>query len=79
VDWQSSLVESNCLVTIAARYSLLKCMKVLIEKYHASVDTADMGGFTPLILGAFAGNMPCVLYCLKKGADTQVRGRLRSV
>jgi hypothetical protein len=42
------------------------------------VNVCDVGGFTPLILCAFHGNLRCAVYLLKHGADLLAQGRLRS-
>jgi len=78
VNWHGTLVEQNTLVTLAARSCHPKTIKYLVEKLGAQIDTADVGGFTPLIMSAYRGNIAAVKTCLKLGADIYCSGRLRS-
>lgn len=78
VDWHGTLVEQNTLITLAARSCHPKTIKYLVEKLGAKIDSADVGGFTPLIMSAYRGNITAVKTCLKLGADIYCSGRLRS-
>jgi len=78
VNWRCATMEDNSLITIAARYSHLKCLILLVEQFNSSLELCDVGGFTPLILSAYNGSFECVRYCIKKGANASVCGRLRS-
>jgi hypothetical protein len=79
VNWTSSVVEANTLATMCCRGNARpKCLKVLLETYSANVELGDMGGFNPLILSAFQGNLACVIYCVKRGANLLAMGRERS-
>lgn len=78
IDWHGTLVEQNTLVTLAARSCHPKTIKYLVEKLGAKIDTADVGGFTPLIMSAYRGNLAAVKACLNLGADIYCSGRLRS-
>ena len=79
VNWTSSVVEANTLATMCCRGNARpKCLKLLLETYSANVELGDVGGFNPLILSAFFGNLACVIYCVKRGANLLAMGRLRS-
>jgi hypothetical protein len=79
VNWTSSVVEANTLATMCCRGNARpKCLKLLLETYSANVELGDMGGFNPLILSAFQGNLACVIYCVKRGANLLAMGRERS-
>lgn len=78
VNWRSSAVECNALLTMACRSSHIKCMRLLVEYYKSNINVSDIGGFTPLIMCAYHGDMNGVMYCLKMGADISAQGRLRS-
>lgn len=78
VNWRSAATESNSLLTMASRKSHLKCMRLLVEYYKSDINLCDVGGFTPLIMCAYHGNMSGVMYCLKMGANISAQGRLRS-
>lgn len=79
VDWTSSVLEANTLATMCCRGNARpKCLKLLLEKFSANVELGDVGGFNPLILSAFHGNLTCVIYCVKRGANLLAIGRERS-
>lgn len=79
VNWTSSVVEANTLATMCCRGNARpKCLKLLLETYSANVELGDVGGFNPLILSAFHGNLTCVIYCVKRGANLLAMGRERS-
>ena len=79
VNWTSSVVEANTLVTMCCRGAgRPKCLKLLLEAYSANIELGDMGGFTPLILSAYHGNLACTVYCVKRGANIFAVGRERS-
>ena len=79
VNWTSSVVEANTLVTMCCRGAgRPKCLKLLLETYSANIELGDMGGFTPLILSAYHGNLACTVYCVKRGANISAVGRERS-
>ncbi|RYH30112.1 hypothetical protein EON65_06200 [archaeon] len=77
-NYRCPTVESNTLLTLSARYTHLKCMKVLVDQFRADINVAEGGGFSPLVLCAFNGNLPAVRYLVGRGADITMRGRLRS-
>ena len=79
VNWTSSVVELNTLASICARgASRPKCLKLLLETYKADINLGDVGGFNPLILSAYHGNLACTIYCVKRGANILSMGRERS-
>lgn len=78
VNWQGSLIENNTLLTLASRYCHLKSVMLLVEKYGANINLCDVGGFSPLVILAYHGNIAGVKYCVKKGADVYQMGKLRS-
>ena len=45
---------------LAAYFNRLDCVKVLLDKYSASINTADKFGFTALNFAAVAGNLDVV-------------------
>eukprot|EP01031_Cornospumella_fuschlensis_P040018 gene40018-48756_t len=77
-NYRCPTVENNTLLTLSARCSHLKCMKMLIENFRADVNLAEAGGFSPLVLCAYHGSFPAVKYLVSRGADISIRGRLRS-
>jgi len=79
VNWRCSTMEDNSLITLAARYSHLKCLTLLVEQFNSSLELCDVGGFTPLILCAYNGSFECVRYCIKKGANASVCGRYQTI
>ncbi len=78
INWRSSLFENNSLLTLASRYCHIKTMKLLVDGYSSHIDLADMGGFTSLIICAYHGFMEGVQFCIKRGADIYIKGKLRS-
>ena len=79
VNWISSVVEANTLVTMCCRGAgRPKCLKLLLETYSAKIEIGDMGGFNPLILSAYHGNLSCTVYCVRRGANIFAVGRERS-
>ena len=79
VNWTSSVVEANTLVTMCCRGAgRPKCLKLLLETYSAKIELGDMGGFNPLILSAYHGNLSCTVYCVRRGANIFAVGRERS-
>lgn len=78
INWRSSLFENNSLLTLASRYCHIKTMKLLVDGYYSHIDLADMGGFTSLIICAYHGFMDGVQFCIKRGADIYIKGKLRS-
>lgn len=79
VNCTSSVVEANTLVTMCCRGAgRPKCLKLLLETYSAKIELGDMGGFNPLILSAYHGNLSCTAYCVRRGANIFAVGRERS-
>ena len=79
VNWTSSVVEANTLASMCSRGSNRpKCLKLLVEVHHANINQGDMGGFNPLILSAYHGNLACTVYCVRRGANLFAMGRERS-
>lgn len=82
-NYQSETLEKNSILTLAARYCHIRCMKLIHEQYNTSsikadIDKADVGGFTALIICAYLGYFVGVQYCVEHGADVNKIGRLRS-
>lgn len=78
VNWQGSLIENNTLLTLASRYCHVKSVMLLVEKFGANINLCDVGGFSPLVILAYHGNVAGVKYCVKRGADVYQMGKLRS-
>jgi hypothetical protein len=78
VNWQGSLIENNTLLTLASRYCHVKSVMLLVEKFGANINLCDVGGFSPLVILAYHGNIAGVKYCVKRGADVYQMGKLRS-
>lgn len=77
-NYRCKTMEDNTLLTLACRNGQMKCMKLLVDRFNADVNIADIGGFTPLILCAYHGNFSGVLYLLSKAASLSAMGKLRS-
>ncbi len=73
VNHAQSVMEGNTLVNLAARCGALRCVKELCAN-GASLDAADVGGFTPLINAAWRGDAPMARWLLAAGADAAARG-----
>lgn len=78
VNWRCATLENNSLLTLSARCCHLKCMKLLVDHYGANVNNCDVGGFNALILCSYHGFFEGVRFCIKKGANYRLTGRLRS-
>lgn len=78
VNYRCEMMEKNSLSTLTARYCHLKCLRLVVEYYHGEIDQSDVGGFTPLILFAYHGNIMGVQYCIQQGACLSLSGSLRS-
>ncbi len=78
INWRSTTMENNSLITLASRQTHLKCIRLIVEYYKSNINLCDVGGFTPLILCAYHGSLNGVMYCIKNGADMGAQGRLRS-
>ena len=79
VNYQSPIIEGNCLLTLVSRGSnRLKCIKLLVETFGANVEAREAGGFTALLLNAFSDNLSCVQYLLKVGANVDAVGAERN-
>lgn len=77
-NWKCISLESNSLVTLAARYGHAKCVKLMIDHFKSDINICDVGGFTPLILCAYIGCFSGVQFLVRRGADTLQMGSLRS-
>jgi ankyrin repeat protein len=78
VNWRCETLEDNSLLTLAARHSQFKCMRILIDEYKANINVADVGGFTALINSAYNGHYSSVVFCVNRGVDISYKGKLRS-
>ena len=73
VDHAHSIMEGNTLLNLAARCGALNCARELHAR-GASLDTADWGGFTPLINAAWRGDERLARWLVAAGADATLRG-----
>lgn len=77
INAEHSIMEGNSLANLAARCGALRCLRCLYHDYGADLETADVGGFTPLLNAAWRGDAPMVRWLLEVGADATTRGRSR--
>lgn len=79
VDWRCQTLEGNTIVTLITRGTeRIKCLKLLIKKYKASIDIGDVGNFTPLIISSYYDNLLSVKLLIKYGANIYLTGKERS-
>lgn len=75
VDHQSGVVlERNPLLNLAVMLKRPKVVAWLVVEANAAVNLADLGGFTPLMDAAWAGDRELVRLLLHFGADPKRRG-----
>jgi len=72
-------VEARNLQSETAMYMALvrghfEVFKVLVEKYHANIDTEDMDGDTALSRACYHNKYVFISYLLRKGAQVNVHG-----
>ncbi|KAM9339302.1 uncharacterized protein asb2a.1 [Symphorus nematophorus] len=77
----SSLTESNdegwIALHEAAYYGQLQCVSILISAYPDSVNRRTVKNQTALLLAACRGNVSCVDFLLKHGADPNISNKDR--
>ena len=76
VNHAHTLLEGNTLLNLAARCGAARCCAELLRR-GAAVDTADAGGFTPLINAAWRGDAALARALLHAGADACAKGASR--
>jgi hypothetical protein len=74
-NYTTGMFEGHTLLNFAARYGQSKCVAALVADFHADVNIADDGGFTPLANAAYIGDMKSVAILLNAGADPSIKGR----
>ena len=68
--------ESTTLLHSAARYGRLRCARLLLDSTgdHPLLELKDAGGFTPLLMAAWCGQLEMVKLLLSRGASTKPEG-----
>jgi len=73
INHRHTYMEGNTLLCFAARCGAFKCARELHAR-GALLDTADAGGFTPLINAAWRGDARMARWLCDQGADVTRRG-----
>jgi hypothetical protein len=80
VNYQSVELEGNTMLTLASRgVQRLKCVALLINKFHADVNLPEIGGFTPLILAAYYDNETNVRLLIKNHANVHAVAKVTTL
>jgi hypothetical protein len=73
VNYTTGMFDRQTLLHYASRYARSKCVMSLVVDFHAQVNLADDGGFTPLANAAYSGDLKSVTVLLEAGADPSVK------